>query len=1302
MTDATTGIKITAFDSTAAAFASAIKNVTSLNRTVDTLRGGLGAIGVGAFAGSLVAFTKNTLDAQDNLFKLSQKTGIAVESLAGLEFAAEQSGVELDKVAKATRTFGVLVAEASDASSASAKKLEQLGLSYRQLKDLSPEKQLLALSDALTKFSSQDQAIAFTSVFGNKMADLIPLLAGGSKNLGDLIEQGKKLNPVTEQSARNAEKFNDQVNLLSKSVGTLGREMVQGMIPGLTRVADKMVAAAQAGGLLKGVLAGTRALFEESFGNPKILGDVGQIRREILKTEESISKLSSKKGSLFFDQKTLDKERAKLAQLNGELEKSIAVTAKSFKAKDDRVASEKKLATELERLRKAEEDAERRKESEKKATTEAEKKRKDAIEAAARVEHEYIKLLKIERQAHQDLLKPYKDSAKTAQDRLVAMQQESQALSLSKSKQISLEQAIEETTIARLEEKKVITKETKAIAEIEKEIAARRKMAEVIRSTESAKKLAEANKQASEQVTQLWVQAGRNIQSALANGIFNFFDDGLKGMVKNVASTVGRIASEFAALKLAQMVGLNQMFGMGGMSGVGMAGAAPIAGGFGQMFMGGASLESMFGNSTQAAAQRGAAALWPGSTAGTGGLSRLLGGITPGSALGAAGLLAASVGVGSSIAGDKKVLGISGTAASLMGAAMGGPIGAVVAGAIGALFGHGPLKFRQQSLQGTATRDGFDGDFTNVFRAKGGLLVGNKHKSVSQDLTTEQQDAFDGALSAFYGSAHKFAENLGISVDLVDKFTKDFQIKSEKNQQLTEEAIGDLLNGLGDDLAKNALPIVDTLRQTGETSFKTLERLSNEFSSLRDGAVNLGASLEYANQLLKESTFEGRSAFVEAAGGIDALAQKTAFFSETFLSDAERIAPTAKNLSDEMQKLGLSSDMTREQFQALVQSFGTVNGITAETLNTLLNLAPAYVGVTNFFSTIEAAAMNLGASADYARQLVTGMSLESRTALVDMAGGSSELVRATQIFNEKFLTESEKFALKSSLVNQKLQELGLSSDLTAGQFKELIQGLSTTPEVRAGLLSIIDEFHNVKVSATDAASAVSKYKLDPGALLAREQKRKEQQQAHLNRLLDFTDNALSGINDHIQKLLGLSGSAKSATESLAPQSVETARGNLLSGLSFSKNGSVRGVKDINALDQQSFSTLSSQSSSGFSSGLDFQRSTGKNLEVLRLVSQAIDKSISAETESANLFQRERNKLSSRIPSFDVGGIVPKTSLAMVHKGERIINPQQNEALVSLLQDLIGAVKSGTASTKDTYTLLRNMTNNGTALNTVAA
>ena len=729
------------------------------------------------------------------------------------------------------------------------------------------------------------------------------------------------------------------MNALSKSAGSLGRAMVQDLIPGFTRISQAMTDAAKSGGFLSVALAGVKQLFTESFGNPKILGDVGQIRREIIKTQESITQLSGKKDSIFFDKNALAHEQEKLAELEISLQKAIGTSRDNLAAQAQSTEGTKKFAIAIDdssiKLKK---------------NNDAANARKKAIDDAARVEHEYVTLLKIERRAQEDLLKPYQDSARSAKDRLQSLKDEQRAVSLSRTAQISMTQAIELTTIARLEEKRTVTKDTSAIKAIEDEISARKEIVNVIKQSESeTEKLAKANKQTADDVSQLWTQAGRNIQSALANGIFNFFDDGLKGMLKNVISTVGRIASEFAALKLAQSIGLAGIFG--GASGAASASTGgSLLGGASNLFgslKGGFGLSSLFGGGSAGvfgnAGGAGTAFIGGPGTAlgGTGlsGLSTLGSGMT--AIAGPLAALAASVGIGSSIAGDKKVLGLGGTTTALLGAALGGPIGAIVAGSINALFGRGPLKFRQQSLQGDVSSKGFDGEFTNVFRAKGGLLRSNGHKSISEQLTQEQQDLFDTTISGFYKSASGFAKNLGLSTDLVDTFTQTLQIKSEKNKQLTEEAITEMLGGIGDSLAKNVIPGIEDFRKTGEKAFDTFARLNNEFVGLTAGAQNLGASVGYAKELITSMSIAARTEFVDAAGGLEALNNKTSFFFSNFLSASEQFGVRSSALTEGLQKLGLSADLTVDQFKSLVQSAGTSNELRIG----LLDLAPSFIEV---------------------------------------------------------------------------------------------------------------------------------------------------------------------------------------------------------------------------------------------------------------------------------------------------------------------------------------------------------------------
>ncbi|MBP7953537.1 MAG: hypothetical protein KAZ14_00040 [Nitrosomonas sp.] len=937
MTTAITQIQITAKDSTAAAFASAQGNLSKLSSTAATVSTALAAIGATAAVGSFVALARSTIDAQDNLSKLSQKTGLAVESLAGLEFAASQADVELEKVARLTRQFSVLVAESGDKTSTAAKQLNSLGLEYEKLKDLSPEKQLLALTDALSRLSDQDRVIAFTSIFGQRMTDLIPLLSGGARGLEDLIEQGKKLNPVTEESAKKAEQFNDQLDILGRQVGVLGREMVQGLIPSLARITDEMVKATQQSGIFAGALAGVKQLFTESFGNPKILGDVGQIRREILKTQETISKLETKKGSFFFDNNALQHEREKLVQLESDLKKAIVTSRETIAVNDAAADATKRFS-----LAVSETDKETKK------SVVAKKAINKETKDSGRAESEYIKLLKQERQAQADLLRPYQQSTRSVQDRLNSMQLEAQALKLSETRQISLEHAIELTTIARLEEKKAITQNSGAIVEINKEISARKEMISLLQASEARKAGDSIRSSELSSYNQFSIQAARNIQSNLAFGIEQGFRDGFKsgarGLLDGILSTVSQIVSQVVSTKLLQSVGAGSFLGQIGI-GSGIGGTGTSGSGV-QNALGIASLGGLFGkvNPTQLAAQQGSLALWGSTgTSKLGGLGSLLGSAGGLSSIsGALGALGLSVGIGSSIAGKNKIGGLGGTEMSLIGAAVAGPLGAVIGGTLNKLFGREPYKFRQEVALGTANAGGFDGRVTDVFRSKGGLFVGNKHKEQDSPNSEAFIALFDQTIKGFGDSVKGFAETMGLSTDFVKNFSKEVRLESEKGQRLTEEAVREFIDSVGNELADGILSQVDVVKKFGESSIQTLQRLSGEFSVLKSALVAVGASADDAQKSLMSIPVAIRSQLVDQLGGIDSASQKISFFIDNFLTDSERYGQMFNALDVEMRKLGFTANITRSDFVKLIKSVKEVGGVSSEQAAGLLNLVEAF------------------------------------------------------------------------------------------------------------------------------------------------------------------------------------------------------------------------------------------------------------------------------------------------------------------------------------------------------------------------
>lgn len=326
---------------------------------------------------------------------------------------------------------------------------------------------------------------------------------------------------------------------------------------------------------------------------------------------------------------------------------------------------------------------------------------------------------------------------------------------------------------------------------------------------------------------------------------------------------------------------------------------------------------------------------------------------------------------------------------------------------INGLFGRGPLKQQGTSLTGQIGDSGFEsGMLQTRFKAKGGLFRSDKIDyarvdAVTGDIFTDNNKLLDFAKDLsragkeLFGlindttkqtsaSLRQIGQDLGISTEGIDKFGYSINLLSEKGKMLTDEQIGQEIAKITDGLAHQLLPQVDDLAKRGETALQAVSRLGTEFATLVDAAtLVLGKSAADARAMITGASFEGRTGFVDNAGGADALMQKAQTFAANFLTDAERIAPAQEQLNEQLGKLGLSTDLTKDQFRGLVQSFGQVNGVSEETLQSLLNLMPAFLTVTNYTDGLAKSAQEL---ADIERARVRGIN-------TTQAGMEIELMR---------------------------------------------------------------------------------------------------------------------------------------------------------------------------------------------------------------------------------------------------------------------------------------------------------------------
>ncbi len=185
-------------------------------QSIGTKLFGLGAAAVAP----LLATTNVFADMGDQLAKMSARTGISVEALSELGYAAEQSGADLETLEGGVRKMQKFLVEAAQGSKGAGDTLSKLGLRLSDLGRLTPDQQFELLADRISKI--QDPAIRAATameVFGKTGTSLLPMMQDGAKGIEALKQQARDLGLViSTEDAKAAETFGDTLDDLWKVI----------------------------------------------------------------------------------------------------------------------------------------------------------------------------------------------------------------------------------------------------------------------------------------------------------------------------------------------------------------------------------------------------------------------------------------------------------------------------------------------------------------------------------------------------------------------------------------------------------------------------------------------------------------------------------------------------------------------------------------------------------------------------------------------------------------------------------------------------------------------------------------------------------------------------------------------------------------------------------------------------------------------------------------------------------------------------------------------------------------------------
>ncbi|MCG3178301.1 MAG: hypothetical protein BIFFINMI_00627 [Phycisphaerae bacterium] len=177
---------------------------------------GIGMAGVGAG----VAAAKVYADMGSRLVDLSQRTGMSVEALSTLGYAADQSGADLEALEVGVRKMQNTITDAATGSASAQKALSALGLSAAQMQRLNPEQQFMMLAEQLSKVADPTRRAALAmDIFGRSGTNLLPMMADGANGIARMQTEARRLGlQMSGEDAQAAESFGDALSSLWATV----------------------------------------------------------------------------------------------------------------------------------------------------------------------------------------------------------------------------------------------------------------------------------------------------------------------------------------------------------------------------------------------------------------------------------------------------------------------------------------------------------------------------------------------------------------------------------------------------------------------------------------------------------------------------------------------------------------------------------------------------------------------------------------------------------------------------------------------------------------------------------------------------------------------------------------------------------------------------------------------------------------------------------------------------------------------------------------------------------------------------
>ena len=293
-------------------------DASQFNRGLDTARGRVrkfastigrsmalaGVAMAGAAAAGVGALTRSSLTFVDQQAKLARSIDGSIDALRALQLAGNDAGVSSDTLNASMQKLGIKLVEANVKGGASAKALDRMGLSAKNLLALDVDERLATIADRAKELGwSATKTSQFLLEMGVESKEMALLVAQGGDAIRAARQEVKDLGlSLSAVDAAKVEVANDAMSRIKLTTEALGNRLAVTFAPALKAMADGFMASSREGGGLRtnieritGAVSSAVLMFRDLFS---IGGSIADVFRDMQAEGGRLAAISGVIGSM--------------------------------------------------------------------------------------------------------------------------------------------------------------------------------------------------------------------------------------------------------------------------------------------------------------------------------------------------------------------------------------------------------------------------------------------------------------------------------------------------------------------------------------------------------------------------------------------------------------------------------------------------------------------------------------------------------------------------------------------------------------------------------------------------------------------------------------------------------------------------------------------------------------------------------------------------------------------------------------------------------------------------------------------